>query len=105
MNRDKNIEASVADVLRVIEVYYDYSFRVENSRCNSLIISMIESLEKLMPLLSTSDRERLQPILMNILEAMGASDYVKIRDILYYELKAMMLKIEYSVKGDCNGYV
>ena len=105
MNRDKNIEASMAEVLRVIEVYYDYSFRVENSRCNSLIISMIESLENLMPLLSASDRERLQPILMNVLEAMGASDYVKIRDILYYELKVMLHKIECTAKGGRNGYL
>lgn len=90
---DFNIKKQVVEIERVIDGYYDTTFRVQNEKCMPFIQQLVEMLVGLNDMLAVGAREKLQLILRNILQAMESKDYVLIRDYLHYELRAFILSI------------
>jgi|GEM_PF-4878467 len=95
--KEDNWKEIQLEAINTIDEYYDYSFKIRNSQCYPLISRLIQQLEKVLGYVDVEQREILQEVLLNIVNAMSENDYVKLRDVLYYDLKEKMQKA--MVKG------
>ena len=91
-NQDNNV-TTIVEAIQTIEAYYDYSFKIHNSRCYPLINKLIQQLEDVLGCIDIQQKEEVQATLMNIVEAISSNDYVKLRDILYYDLITLLQKL------------
>lgn len=98
----KNNEVVSNQIIKLIETideYYDYSFKVRNDRCFVILIKLIGQLEDLLTLVKDVEQQLcFGDILNGIANAMANKDYVLLRDLLHYELRINLNKMQSIIK-------
>jgi len=75
------------DIFNTLDEYYDFTFKVYNERCLVVLIKLIEKLESCLKVVDNQSQKEIKFILEKIVVAMEGKDYVKIRDLLHYDLR------------------
>lgn len=73
-------------LLEQIKLYYLRSFRTNPEELNGLFMQILSSIERT-EAVSRTEQQMLNQHLLVILQGQQRSDYVLIRDILWYEIK------------------
>lgn len=91
---NEDVNNLVVKIINTVDEYYDSSFRVRNDRCSVILLKLIEQLEDLLQLVhDTGLQLALQDTLNIVANAMAEKDYVRIRDLLHYELRGKLNKL------------
>lgn len=91
---------AIAAVIADIDQYYDYSFRISPEKCIPVVLLLIGHIEEAYPTLTKNQTTKLNSILQKVVDAMDAKDYVRMRDYLHYEFRALLLSFQTKIRKE-----
>lgn len=89
----ESVFAALQAAVSSIDDYYEKSFLFTPEKSLRLVIPVVETIEKILSVLTVKQGERIKEYLLFVLQAMEKKDYVLVRDYLYYEIRSLLLGI------------